>query len=301
MAGYILQSPEAALSSSVHEIAQVCGTSSSMVMRLAKDIGFSGIKEMKLALAQEIGTLIPRIEAQESSDEGNIRELLDNTLLGLQETAAHVDMSTVKRAAGILAHARHVDVYGAGSSFLVGTDLVEKLKRLGIYASTFDNSYMQAISSGGLGPQDVAVGITYSGETQNVLDALGMAREQGASTIAITNFQGSSVVQVAELIIPTTVTRHLLPDGSLGGRIAQLFVVDLLFIELFASDPARFRAAFRRYDRILLKKVSKSHPRTDAGKLDVEAVEADATEGGRRAEDGTGKRIRILDLIGSEE
>lgn len=301
VAGYVLQNPEEAVSSSVHEIAEVCGTSSSMVVRLAKDIGFSGIKEMKLALAQEIGTLLPRIEAHESSAEGHVRELLDNTLLGLQETAAQVDLPTVRRAADILARARHVDVYGAGSSYLVGADLVEKLKRLGIYASTYDNSYMQAISSGGLGAEDAAVGITYSGETQNVLDALGMAREQGASTIAITNFPDSSVVQVAELIIPTSVTRHLLPDGSLGGQMAQLFVIDLLFIELFASDPARFREAFRKYNRILLNKVSKVRPGAEAGEAGTAATEADGTGGGPRTVDDAGTMDRILDLVGSEE
>ncbi|MBX3143353.1 MAG: MurR/RpiR family transcriptional regulator [Trueperaceae bacterium] len=262
IAEYILQQPTEALNCSVHELAARCQTSPSTVVRLAKDIGFLGLKEMKLALAREIGTLLPHFEAPgRLDDEGHVTDVLENSILGLRETAAGMDFDALDRAVAALKGARHVDVYGVGSSFLVGHDLVDKLKRLGIYASSFDNSYMQAISSAGLGPGDVAIAITYTGETRSVIENLAMAKDHGATTIALTNFRDSTIVQVAEIVIPTSVTHHLVPDGSLGGRIAQLFAVDLVFIKLFASDPERFRAAFHKYNQILLKKLGKPDPR----------------------------------------
>lgn len=262
IAEYILQQPTVALNCSVHELAARCQTSPSTVVRLAKDIGFQGLKEMKLALAREIGTLLPHFEAPERlDDEGHVADVLENSILGLRETAAGMDFDALDRAVAALKGARHVDVYGVGSSFLVGHDLVDKLKRLGIYASTFDNSYMQAISSAGLGLGDVAIAISYTGETRSVIENLAMAKDHGAATIALTNFRDSTIVQVADIVIPTSVTHHLVPDGSLGGRIAQLFAVDLVFIKLFASDPERFRTAFHKYNQILLKKLGKPDPR----------------------------------------
>lgn len=305
VAEYILQHPSEALNSSVHEIAAHCNTSPSTIVRLAKDIGFDGIKEMKLALAQEIGTLLPNIEAQhEFDDDGHLREILDNTILGLQETAASMDFPALQLAVDALAHARHVDVYGASTSFLVGMDLVEKLKRLGIYASSYDNSYMQAISSAGLGKGDVAIAVTYSGETRSVVENLAMAQEQGATTIALTNFQDSTVVQVADIIIPTSVTRHLLPDGSLGGRIAQLFAIDLLFIELFASDPERFQAAFHKYNQILLKKISKSRDRlglANGGSAGSRQNEQDDTDQVADSEESGEEGSSVMKLVGGNE
>ncbi len=261
VAEFILDDPSAALSLSVQDIAARCRTSTSTIVRLAQDIGFEGVKEMKLALALEIGTLIPSIAAHKELPSAYASELLENTRFGLDETAAALDMEKVRHVAGLLAKARHVDVYGASTSYIVGMDLVEKLKRLGIYAATYENNYMQAISSAGLGEADVALAITYSGETRSVVENLAMARDQGATTVALTNFQDSSVVEVADVVLSTAVTRHLIPDGSLGGRIAQLYVVDVLFLELFASDPERFRAAFQRYNQILLQKVRKSRDR----------------------------------------
>lgn len=265
VAEYVLQNPSEAMQASVQAIAATCGTSVSTVVRLAKDIGFEGLKEMKLALALEIGTLIPNLTTRDQPGHGDASELLENTLLGLKETAAALDFTTVRRVAELLAAARHVDVYGASTSHLVGLDLLEKLKRLGIYASAYENSYMQAISSAGLGPQDVAVAVTYSGETRSVIESLASAREQGAKTVALTNFLDSSVVEFADFVLTTSVSRHLIPDGSLGGRISQLHVVDTLFVELIASDPTRFRSAFHKYNQILLQKVKKSRDRLGLG------------------------------------
>lgn len=265
VAEYILKNPNDAMQASIHEIAARCRTSVGTVVRLAKDIGFEGVREMKLALALEVGTLIPNLTARQGSSRGNAAELLENTVLGLNETAAALDIPELQRVARLIAEAGHVDVYGASTSYLVGMDLVEKLKRLGIYASVYENSYMQAISATGLGPGDVAIGVSYSGETQSVVECVAMAREQGATTVALTNFTDSSIVDVSDVVLSTAVSRHLIPDGSLGGRIAQLYVVDALFIELFASDSERFDAAFHRYNQILLQKVGKSRDRLGLG------------------------------------
>lgn len=266
VAEFILQQPSQALSCSVQELASRCHTSPSTVVRLAKDIGFDGLKEMKIALAQEVGTLLPQFDATATlEDEGYAGTVLDNTVLGLRETIAGMDFAALDAAARALSEARHVDVYGVSTSYLVGRDLVEKLKRLGIYASSFDNAYTQAISSASLSAGDVAVAVTYSGETRGVVENLAMARGQGALTIALTNFRDSTIVQAADIVVPTSVTQHLLPDGSLGGRIAQLLVVDLLFIRLFAADPERFRSAFTKYNRILLQKLGRSDQRFDFG------------------------------------
>lgn len=279
VAEYFMQHPVEALGSSVQEIAARCGTSTSTVVRLAKDIGFEGLKEMKIALAQEVGTLVTRIEMDELREpSGHAHYLLENTVKGLQETFAGLDHEVVKRAAEVLGGANRVDVYAAGSSFLVASDLVEKLKRIGIYASTYANDYMQAISSGGLAPGDVAFAVSYSGETSSVIESMTIAKDRGATTLALTNFPDSTIVEHADIVLPTSVSSHLVPDGSLGGRIAQLWVVDLLFIELFASDPERFRRAYRTYNEILLRKIRKYRDRLGLGGTTAEDAHVDEPE-----------------------
>lgn len=276
---------------SIHDIAARCSVSPSTLVRLAKDIGFNGFKEMKVQLAMEVGTLLtPRDVSGQQDDQGHAKALFDNTVRGLEETLAGYDQAAVDAAVQALATASKIDVYGASTSFLVGLDLIEKLKRLGIYASGHANAYMQAISAMSLGKGDVALAVTYSGETADVIDALAVAREQGATTIALTNFSDSTVVQWSDIVVSTSVSRNLLPDGSMSGRIAQLYIVDLIFTKLFAKEPDRFAAAFRKYNQILLSKVSKSEENTDppgAG-MDDDAFDNELELG-------------ILSLAGSEE
>lgn len=292
VAEFVLQHPNEALAMSIHDIAARCGVSSSTVVRLAKDIGFAGFKEMKVQLAMEVGSLLVSQDlTDQQHDLGNATALFENTVRGLEETLAGIDQEAVDAAVEAIAGANKIDVYGASTSFLVGLDLIEKLKRLGLYASGHSNAYMQAISAMSLGPNDVALAMTYSGETADVIDALAVAREQGATTIALTNFADSTVVQWSDIVVSTSVSRNLLPDGSMSGRIAQLFLVDLIFTRLFAREPERFAAAFRKYNQILLSKVSKSADPTEHVGGGFADVDNDPSE----------LELGILSLAGSEE
>ncbi len=287
----MLQNPSEALTLSVHEMAARCGVSPSTIVRLAQDIGFKGLKEMKMQLAMEVGTLLPAFEGgARLDDQGHAAAVFENTTLGLHETLEGLDHTAMNEAVAALASANKVDVYGASTSFLVGLDLVEKLKRLGTTRRVLQRIHAVHLRMSHAAG-DVAFAVTYSGETAEVIETLQVAGEQGATTIALTNFSDSTVVQVADIVVSTSVSRHLLPDGSMGGRIAQLYIVDLIFTKLFASDPARFAAKFHKYNQILLNKVSKAKDPTRPGQ---------APQWGDGAGDDE-QELGIMSLLGSDK
>jgi DNA-binding MurR/RpiR family transcriptional regulator len=77
---------------------------------------------------------------------------------------------------------------------------------------------------------DAAIGISHSGSTKDVVDALAAARGAGATAIAVTNFSPSPLSRAADIILLTSS-----PDTPLGGevltsRIAQLCVIDVLSV-----------------------------------------------------------------------
>ena len=75
----------------------------------------------------------------------------------------------------------------------------------------------------------MAVGISHTGVTLDTVDALRMARERGASTIAITNFVRSPIAGQADLVLTTAARETTFRSGAMSSRIAQLAVVDCLF------------------------------------------------------------------------
>jgi DNA-binding MurR/RpiR family transcriptional regulator len=77
---------------------------------------------------------------------------------------------------------------------------------------------------------DVAIGISHSGSTKDVVDALTAARKAGATTIAITNFSPSPITKVADIVLLTAAPESAFGGEVLTSRIAQLCVVDVLSV-----------------------------------------------------------------------
>ena len=83
------------------------------------------------------------------------------------------------------------------------------------------------------------IGISHTGTTQNVANALRLARESGAKTIAITSDAMSDVSLAAEITLITgssTTPSVPLYGDFLEGRISQLFLIDVLYLGLLFKD-----------------------------------------------------------------
>ena len=88
----------------------------------------------------------------------------------------------------MICSAGQVAVYYVENSATVAHDLVTKLLYLGINCVTYNDVYLQQISAGNLGEQDVAIGISYSGTSKSTVDVMKLAKRKGASTIVLTNY-----------------------------------------------------------------------------------------------------------------
>ena len=75
----------------------------------------------------------------------------------------------------------------------------------------------------------MAIGISHTGTTIDTIDALEVARGQGAATIAVTNFAGSPIAASADLLLTTAARETTFRSGAMASRIAQLALVDCLF------------------------------------------------------------------------
>lgn len=115
-------------------------------------------------------------------------------------------------------------------------DAEQKFSRIGLRASAFLDSHMQITHAVLLKPGDVVVGISYSGETVEIVDALKAAQKAGALTIAITNFSASLVAQTADLVLLTCSQENIFRSGAISSRIAQLSTIDTLFIAVALID-----------------------------------------------------------------
>ena len=257
IADYVVASPFRMIRTSTEEIARASGTSQASIIRFCQKLGYTGFKELKIVLAQEVGNLPPKaVSSAELPPESDfVAGVLRQSIEGLQRSVITLDRKMLDAAIHAIAKARIVDIYGAGESYVVAKDLQIKLRRLGIIANVDPNPHLQAISATSLQVGDVAVGISFSGCTKDTLDAMEFASESGATTIAITNFSEFPLAENADIVLETNAVDVLSPYGIVPSRLSQHLVVDLVFGGLLVTEKERSGKAYELYNRIVQRKM----------------------------------------------
>lgn len=81
----------------------------------------------------------------------------------------------------------------------------------------------------GVGPQDVVIGVSASGQSVFTVGVLAEARRRGALTVAVANVAGSALQTAAELaVVPLSGAEVLMGSTRLGAGTAQKVVLNLL-------------------------------------------------------------------------
>ena len=219
-------------------LAERTGTSEATVVRTSRLLGYPGYRDLRLALAglaaqQESGAA-PAVTADIAVDDpiaDVVAKLAHDEQQTLADTAAGLDTGQVAAAVAALAAARREDVYGIGASSLVGQDLAQKLLRIGMVAHAHADPHLAVTNAVELRAGDVALAITHSGRTVDVIEPLRVAFDHGATTIALSGRPDGEVAQYADHVLTTSTARESeLRPAAMSSRTSQLLVIDILFI-----------------------------------------------------------------------
>ncbi|MBP2708413.1 MurR/RpiR family transcriptional regulator [Microbispora sp. RL4-1S] len=243
----VLVDPARAAHLSISELGRRAQTSVTTVMRFCRAIGLNNYPQLRLALAGAAaredarGGERPLMTADIGPAdplEQVVEKIIYTETRALEDTRAGLDVPSLARAVEAVAQARRVDVFGVGASGFVGQDLHQKLHRIGRIAFVWTDAHAALTAAALLGPGDVAIGISHSGATLDTIEPLRAAAERGATTVALTNHPRSALGQIADLVLSTRARETPFRSGATVSRIAQLAVVDCLFVGV----------AQRRYD-----------------------------------------------------
>ncbi|MBB6120709.1 MurR/RpiR family transcriptional regulator [Nocardiopsis algeriensis] len=247
----ILDDPERVSASSITQLAKDCATSEATVIRFCRTIDLSGYRELRLALAAEVGQARgARTAGSELSSDINpddtlvtvVQKIAYTDARAVEETGTALDTDTLRTVIDTMAAARRIDVYGVGASAFVGADLQQKLHRIGLTSFAWSDAHVMLTSAALLDERDVAIGISHSGTTIDTVQALSEAGRRGACTVAVTNFPRSPI-GFADHVLTTAARETTFRSGATASRLAQLTVVDCLFVGLAQSRYADSRAA----------------------------------------------------------
>ncbi|MGM7670920.1 MurR/RpiR family transcriptional regulator [Microbacterium sp. A93] len=239
IAAVLRESPSVVIHMTINELALECSTSVASVVRFCRAIGFSGYAPLRMALATELGKEAAQFPTRgasgsEISDGDSLREAVSKLaaleLLAIEETIGQLDFEVLEAAIDDIDRAERILLYGIGASQFVAEDLAHKLLRVGRNAHVLTDPH-EAIAATVLnaGPT-VAIGFSHSGATNETVRFLHTAGVNGASTIAVTSAKGSRLALGADHALFTEVRESSFRAGAMVSRIAQLALIDCLFV-----------------------------------------------------------------------
>ena len=138
-------------------------------------------------------------EIEPADSLGTVKDkIFQSNIQALQDTVLTLSESALEEAVHAILSAR--STYGIGAS-VVAQDAEQKFAYR-LPARSFVDAHMQ-ITRQCCQPGDVAVGISYSGDTYEISHAIELAKEAGAVTICITNFSKSRLAQLCDIVLLT--------------------------------------------------------------------------------------------------
>ncbi|HZE38677.1 MAG TPA: MurR/RpiR family transcriptional regulator [Stackebrandtia sp.] len=260
VAGAIVESPRMVMSTSITELAAAGRTSETTVVRFCRRAGFRGYPDLRLAIATELGgdlartggTVAPGTDIdRDDTLEQLVRKVAFADVRAIEETVERLDLDALERVIDAVASARRISLFGLGASAFAAQDLQHKLLRIDRMALAIPDSHLALGSAALLTPDDVAVGLSHSGQTTEIVECLRVAREHGARTIAVVNVSPSPLTEQADLVLTTRVRESRFRSGAMASRLAQLAVVDCVFLGVAQrSYDAAVRALTATHDTV---------------------------------------------------
>lgn len=239
------------LRANVEEIAQRAKVSPPTIIRFCRYLGYDGLRDFKLVLAQRLALGAPHLSHEvgsKSDGHSLLQKLVADTAQRLAEWVSQFDASPLERAIDALSMAQRIDCYGVGNtSMFLANDAQARLFRYGKHSHAYFDPHMQLYSAATLRPADVVLAISHVGRQASLLEAVDMAKKGGAVIVGITQL-GTPLAQHADIVLPIVGPQDVSVRMGLESNTAQLLLLETLVVGVGQKlglptmvQPERFR------------------------------------------------------------
>jgi DNA-binding MurR/RpiR family transcriptional regulator len=238
VAEYVLSSPEKVMEMTTKQLSQSCGSSEAAIIRFCKRIGINSFSGLKIELAkstkseQSPSEMVNTLLHFEDDLQTVFNKVLVNTHQALKCTEKLFVIDEMERAVKAFHGAERVYLYGAGGSAVVAEDFTLKLLRLNYLAFQANDIHVQMMMAANLTERDVLFVVSTSGQTKEILKLMNVAQEKGAKIVLLTQHGKSPARKLADIVLTISEEEHNIRIGTMTARIAQLVVIDALFVAL---------------------------------------------------------------------
>lgn len=231
------------------EIAQAAGVSTATVHRLCLSVGCEGFRDFKIRLAQSVAVSLQYLDgnnAEASQTDQLVSQVFGALVDKLNTARQQLDNASMTEAIARLAQARRIVFFGVGGgSANVAREGANRFFRLGLPAEAHADGYFQRMLASTLSTGDVVFAISASGQPQELLDSITIARQYGASSISLTKM-GSDLANLTDVTIGIDIPEdHDIYKPS-ASRLVFIAIIDVLAAGAARERPEEVKEYLRR-------------------------------------------------------
>ncbi|MFV0289190.1 MAG: MurR/RpiR family transcriptional regulator [Mycoplasmatales bacterium] len=226
------------------KIIQICNElyiSNATPTRLAQNLGLSGFNELKILL--ENNKLQENLTAKQYENKDLLYYIQDISS-SLKNSFALFSQEKINFIIQKIIAAQKIKIFAVGGSYISALDFHYKLLRINLPCFIESDRHVQHYLAKNLTPKDVAIGISYSGLTKEVLKGLEIAKKNGAYTILITsnvNINPDKYDEIVYIKHDEISTRGF----SIISRTTVIAILDIIYINILNSNSTYYYKILR--------------------------------------------------------
>ncbi|WP_261805988.1 MurR/RpiR family transcriptional regulator [Lapidilactobacillus luobeiensis] len=221
----------------VSQLSKATNTTPAIVIRFVSKLGLRSFAELKLQISsQDKADRSPQKAAQKNTIQDEVSDYYSSLVKNTENMTADADLKKVMK---LILKTPRIYLYGVGSSGQTATEFGQRMLQMGLSASAIVDTHMMIANSLAIRKNDLVIGISSSGETREVWNALRIAKKNQARIVIFTGASNSSIAKLADARLDAYNSRFVGDARFVNSQLAVLYQIDVLSAMLLEDAELR--------------------------------------------------------------
>ncbi|MCM3032291.1 MULTISPECIES: MurR/RpiR family transcriptional regulator [unclassified Niallia] len=237
---YIIANPALVAESSLDHLSKALFISTATISRTCKRLGFSGFQDLKYSLNKDSEQELYKEAVHPPSF---LTAHMDRVKQEMEWTLEHINELDIHKAASFIHESNFIEFFGVGASLPTCIDAARKLTFAGIICNAREDWDELRCVANGLSNKDLAILVSYSGETAHILDYAAILKERAVKTIAIVGRKSSRLKDLADITFQARIQNCYLGDLDMSSRFPLSILLDFIILTALESGKTGQKAS----------------------------------------------------------
>lgn len=233
---FILENSKYILDHSIGNISSKIGVSDATLSRFAVKVGFKGFNELRFILDQEG----KRVSIEQTNNNLALDKLLTDYKTLLNQSVDLIKNENIDFFIDLVKKSSRIKIYGIGSSGYFAREMSFRLSKLGFDTKAITETHEMKIDANFCNNKDLIIGVSLSGLTNDVIEAIDIGKNNGATTVAFTNYPDSKIGASSHRVIKISSKNVLEMGHFISPQIGLNFLLDYIISEIILENPDKY-------------------------------------------------------------